>query len=696
MKYIGIVFYLLGSLIPAALAQHTFTADFNDGSPSAFVPRYGHESAWLVRQGALSQTAPTGLNYAYLHVFSLNHTLSGRFKIVANGSNRKTGGFVGFLLRMNLAVPDSSGQLSGSYVQVGYDLSKKQVQIIEQEERDRPRQVRFLSAKPVALSAGTWHTFSIRTHLQTLTLTINGRELARTNALLHRTYGRVALLTNDITADFDDIRLDTPEGRVERGVLSYDSFLETGLRGESAFCRTKSGRLLRLHEGKLSESVDNERTWGAEVATFSGVNSLGGTPQLLCTHTGRLVSLRAFGNGSETTAHWAENLWIVVSDDEGRTWRKTDQISPTRAAVMADVIREVRLSNGRHRLFLFLNNERPNVGTVEMGNVQRVVYSDNDGETWQRASPSWPAAYPNEGKMVGWSDGKIRIIARPRGQVTWQGHNDTPCVDCVAYSESTDGGLTWGDWTCFDLPTNTTSLNAREDPFDPDKVYLVWNYNLSAHERNSCGPQEVAPRTRQALARYSKQAQTWAYLMDVDDWEYSSDAGPITQDVRYMNHTLFIDRDYVYLDIHRANTYAQSCRFDDKSNGYEGTFHVRKAKKDIEPYAAFPPLHYARNGIIPGLGTLANPVAWTIPDAWSMAYDSTTRQVHVRTQLPLNEQPLRYEVVAYKGQKTVKNVPATGVGQTISLTDLPNGDYYIQLKTTHRRFTKRLTNRLFN
>jgi hypothetical protein len=668
-----------------ARAQTVFTADFADGTASAFVPRGGTDS-WKIQKQTLAQTAPTGWQWASLHVFSLTHTFWGRFRV----DNAAKTGFVGWLVRMNLAVTDSAGNLSGSYVRVGYDFGKSRYQISEQEEWTEPVRVAPTAGRSTTtpLKPGTWHTFEIQTNLNDLTLRVDGREVAKTNALRHRTYGRVALLTHDATAAFDDLQLDTPEGRVERGVVSSDQFMENGLRGESAFCRTKSGRLLRLHDGKLSESPDDGLTWSTETPTFAGLNSLGGTPQLLSTHSGRLVSVRAFGNGQSSTAHWAENLWAVVSDDEGRTWRKTGQITPSRAAIMADVVREIRLTNGRYRLFLFLNNER-----LEAGNVQRVVFSDDDGETWQRAFPEWPAAYPNEGKMVDWGGGKLRIIARPRGKVTWQGRNETPCVDCVSYCESSDGGQTWGDWACFDnLPTNTTSLNAREDPYDSDKIYLVWNYNLAAHEPNSCGPQEVSPRTRQALAWYSKRSKTWAYLMDVDDWEYPSYAGPITQDTRYMNHTLFIDRDYVYLDIHRANAYSQSCHFEHKSDHYEGTYFLRKAKKDLVPYSAFPPLHYARNGIIPGLKTPPTPPE---PE-WDLTYDSLRRQLTVTLRLSPDERALAYELVAYQGQRIVKEVAATGTpSQTISIADLPKGGYYLQLRTNRRRLTKRLTNQFF-
>lgn len=678
---------LFSLTVVSSFAQTRFTADFRDGSLSDFMPRTGTDS-WINQEQTLVQTQPTGVQWAALHILSLNQTLTGRFRIRSGEQ-----GFVGWLLRMNLAVTDSTGQLSGSYLQVGYDQRSRQFHIIEQEERTEPRRLCFASPQPVTLRPDVWHSFAIRASFDTLTLHVDGREAARATGLRHRTYGRMALFTRNATARFDDLTLDSPEGRVEAGVISYDSFLEKGIRGESAFCRTKPGsglasRLLRLHEGQLSESFDNGLTWSPERPAFAGLGSVGGTPQLLCTHTGRLVSIRAFGRGRPGTAHWADSLRAVVSDDEGRTWRTTGLISETRVAIMADVLREVKLPDGRHRIFLFLNNER-----LPTGNVQRVIYSDDDGETWQRASPSWPAAYPNEGKVVDWGEGRLRIIARPRGKLTWQGRNDTPCVDCVAYCESTDGGLTWGAWACFDIPTNTTSLNAREDPSDPDKIYLVWNYNLSAHEPNSCGPQEVSPRTRQALARYSKRTGHWEYIMDVDDWEYPSYAGPVTQDSRYMNHTLFIDKEYIYIDIHRANAYAQSCHFEHKTLGYEGTYFLRKAKKDIVPYPAFPPLHYARNGIIPGL---SKQVTGPTDSTWTVSYDSTLRNITVRCRPDAGERAERYEIVAYKGQRIVKEVSVRPEPvQVISLTDLPEGSYYIQLVTNRRRLTRRLTQQLF-
>jgi sialidase-1 len=153
-----------------------------------------------------------------------------------------------------------------------------------------------------------------------------------------------------------------------------------------AICRLPSGELLllvnRVHSRsstsmELYRSKDNGKSWHFDQAIWSrskGQWLQGGAAQLLRLASGRLI----FGMHGGTGDQWSQknDAWCYVSDDDGRTWRRSKGTIklPMRGAMEASL---AELADGQLVLSLRTQLGGPFISR-----------STDAGDTWSPAKPS--------------------------------------------------------------------------------------------------------------------------------------------------------------------------------------------------------------------------------------------------------------------------------------------------------------------
>jgi len=501
-----------------------------------------------------------GIHYTYLHVFERNPEFSGRFRVTETDS-----GYVAFLIRYNA---------EGSYAKAGYNWATQNYELWEQEEKNLPAQL--VHSSPATLPEG-WNTFKVSMEGSKITLWINDTLRIQSNALSHTTYGRLGFETYQTTADFDDITYRGVEGRVNEGVLEYPLkiydangqnmaqhlTIETlndgsllGLVGRADDYVISSGRMQPL---LLVRSTQQGRVWeNTDFADLEYLVAEGDTvrhccPQLLKLQSGALLSfgLTKHGNGQ-----------FVKSSDGGQSWKKAGTIAPlNRHAIMPDKL--IQASEG----------------TI-YGSLQRVLYhSQDEAESWLPIDtfPLYdaPTRYVSvqEMQLVELPDRSFKIYAR-------DGRDGS---HTLAMGRAKEGA--WNDLkgqmnnTPFVSPKN--AFNIQQDPHEPGHYYAFWTYN----DRNDEPSVNNLPRTRLALSVSYDGAQSWQYVMDVEEWGYPT-AGPQYKDNRYANLAMHVDEKYIYL------TAKQRDPIGEKKHADTNVWFTRVEKSKIQPYPQFPGTHY--------------------------------------------------------------------------------------------------------
>mmetsp|Transcript_7497 Transcript_7497/g.13471 ORF Transcript_7497/g.13471 Transcript_7497/m.13471 type:complete len:506 (+) Transcript_7497:68-1585(+) len=200
------------------------------------------------------------------------------------------------------------------------------------------------------------------------------------------------------------------------------------------------------------------------------------------------------------------DMWLMYSDDEGKTWSKPRMLpNVTRegwAWIGTGPPSSLRLSTGRIIVPSYHSGYRGNwVNNLVHGHL---VLSDDDGETWYLGAEMFGEGdkHSNECQAVELQNGSILINARA---LSYLGHEAR--IQCL----STDGGLTVGPTRYVPelyepLGGCEGSLLSRPLQKDAPKEALFYS-----------GPHSKTLRQSMALFRSDDEGASWQPMLTVDD-----------------------------------------------------------------------------------------------------------------------------------------------------------------------------------
>jgi sialidase-1 len=229
--------------------------------------------------------------------------------------------------------------------------------------------------------------------------------------------------------------------------------------------RLADGTLLAIVEGRktgggdagdidllVKRSSDSGRTWGkADIIWDDADNTCGNPCAVVDRDTGTiwLFSTHNIGSDRETDiihkrANGTRTVWVIRSDDNGRTWSKPDNLTaalkhPSWGWYATGPGIGIQIERGPHKGRLVI----PGVHSYDdpAGNVREgpyeygshSIYSDDHGKTWQLGGVIRPKV--NECQLV--------ELANPAGTLEMNMRSYLE-KGCRAIARSEDGGLTWG------------------------------------------------------------------------------------------------------------------------------------------------------------------------------------------------------------------------------------------------------------
>lgn len=267
------------------------------------------------------------------------------------------------------------------------------------------------------------------------------------------------------------------------------------------------------------------------------------SPILHRTESGQIALFQSNGSIGKTPH-------AMISDDQGKTWRKWDAFAAWPQMAYADIVRngnellafgfrdkdcyqgtyvwwskdEGLTWNGGKRLVSDIDRWAPmnnRVLATRRGrlivpieqllgsegpdpNQLGTIYSDNGGRSWKRSPifgppshlPSKPEGF-GEPSIVELSDGRIWMVFRTRFGHLWQ-------------AWSFDGGASWSDPSPTDLISPLSAVNAKRIP-DSDAVILFWN-NAEPGTSPNWGdyPNLWTPRSPLVFAISRDDCKTWS------------------------------------------------------------------------------------------------------------------------------------------------------------------------------------------
>lgn len=268
---------------------------------------------------------------------------------------------------------------------------------------------------------------------------------------------------------------------------------------------TKQGTVLAFCEGRqnvpgptndsgeinllLRRSTDGGKTFSEpQVVWADGQNTCGNPCPVVDESTGQILLLGTHNMGtdrekmiSDGTAQGTRTVWIITSDDDGKTWSKARDITEstkkkewTWYATGPGI--GIQIKHGPHAGRLVIPCDYGLHSGTGPGNAH-VIYSDDHGKTWHIGGEPTNHAY-NESQIVELADGVIELNMRNLGR----GKNSATQRGLAL---STDGGETFGEGKPDDTlvePKCQGSIFRYSWPED-GKSRLLFSNPASATER---------------------------------------------------------------------------------------------------------------------------------------------------------------------------------------------------------------------
>jgi len=465
-----------------------FTEDFD--TDEGYLTEENGTDNWTIEGGNISVDAKD-YELTFIHVYEKNVKMGATLTYKNAGKN----GNFGVMARYNDEF---------AYVKAGYDFEAGEWYIESRDGYDF--YIVRNGSKKATVKENTPYELMLVTNNGVASLYVNGELVLENIDVTIVSPGRVAIYAEDVklTADNVDLTLVSGQGtiwrNVEHTILPVDSYIEGGTVTEM-----QDGSLLYLHQSDNAFiSTDNGKTWTRiekPITTSGYVNMLrldNGDLMLMVTSGGKVYS--------------------TTSSDDGKTWVNGGTVCVTpypnttaNAGNMNDKL--MQIASGR--IFYGMNYE----STVMLDTGRRVFcefyYSDDYGKTWTKSeTDSWEIvgnekeALFGECKLLECADGTIRM------------YNSWNQYGCLVYSESTDGGKTFGPLVKMtDFPSPHSSMQFVRDVYaDNDTTYyMVWVDDHGAGNR----------RSALSLA-ISYDGKEWIDLGDIWRWECSySNGSPI-------------------------------------------------------------------------------------------------------------------------------------------------------------------------
>ena len=240
----------------------------------------------------------------------------------------------------------------------------------------------------------------------------------------------------------------------------------------------------------MRKSMDNGATWSAAqtIAAGDGKNEATygyGDAAVVRTNSGRLICIMAAGGTNFFNG--MRHVGYSFSDDNGATWsapveiydkiNKADGIDMISAFTTAG--KGVTFSNGR---VAFALNARTSDGV----NNEHVLYSDDEGATWNLTSLIYTGA--DESKLEIMNDNSLLVSVRRGGfnSMANRGYNRT------TGDASGDGINSWGEQGVWGNEMNANGCNAdilyynrdTEDASRPDVIFHTLTKNYVSHRKD--------------------------------------------------------------------------------------------------------------------------------------------------------------------------------------------------------------------
>ncbi len=315
----------------------------------------------------------------------------------------------------------------------------------------------------------------------------------------------------------------------------------------SSFVELDDGRILSAGQGKFAYSEDGGITWGEPfervdadgnqavgdmTVKLSGNNSIGIAERVRAWHVSR-------EERQKSTYRDMAHVAFRRSDDGGETWSAPVRMSPEGTGTYAVRDSMTRTSSGRiiMPVYIMIGGRRyderwPTVGKLVNGqyvglsghyfdpsfSAVYVVYSDDEGETWQRNEDGelmipldWNTgrAYVNEPSLAEVAPGRLLMMMRNG-------------LGRLFQSWSSDDGETWTNPLPTSLAASTTPAQIRSIP-STGHLLIVWNQESLDDVRRGWG------RTRMSSAVSRNAGSVWEFFQNVESMleETRVEPGPI-------------------------------------------------------------------------------------------------------------------------------------------------------------------------
>ncbi len=496
-------------------------------------------------------TTSRELSYSWLHTFESDPVVSMDFMV----ENVSGTGRIEFLTRYTQAVY--------SYAGIGYDFAQSKWYIYTARGEDFEPRILY-AEDTYDLKAGEWYSIKIEENGISIKVYVNEQlVLEETNAYMTG-YGRIGVLSENANLYIDNVSYTMPHGgNVDDGVMEYRFDYDTF--GYVSHMETESlggSTLIGVSSNRRFVSKDNGMTWALASDAYTDVKGAGlGYPSILELSEGVHIMV------------YADTFAVYKSTDYMKTWEKIgniipdigDNLSETGAwenLIHVNSLTKVTLDDGTVRIFLPVGMRRFGDNGRYSGHYTRVFYSDDFGATWAESSNDTRDITPNytediseffswvEAKIIKCSDGSLRMYQSRQ-------------YDCIVYSESHDGGVTWERVNSVPyLQNGQTSFGVAEDPDHPGTYYMVC-LNTKSSSYNS-----AYPRNRLSLVK-STDGKQWEFITDIERFS-SISSYKNSEMYQIIDPSISIINGYMYITMGRSYCGQEG------THGYQSVLMIRQ------------------------------------------------------------------------------------------------------------------------